>query len=349
MPDHSQTLELLPGDLPQAGELRSVAPGLFWLRMPLPLALDHVNLWVLEDGPGWCIIDTGLNTTELRSIWKQLLSGPLSGRPVTRLIVTHYHPDHAGLAGWLWQLQEPDERASVVMTTAEYLMCKALQLDDTDGHREQIAAFYTQAGMPAERVAFYRQRGNVYRQGVHDLPAPYVNVDDGQMLSIGGRQWQVIKGGGHALDMIMLHCVDEKLFISADQVLPFISPNVSVWPIAPYADPLTVFQASLSQLKNLPDDSLVLPCHGVPFHGLRGRIAELLRHHEERLGETLDACGGGATAEQILNVLFDRPLDDFQRLFAVGETLAHLNHLVTAGELQRQEAAGSPWVFSPAD
>lgn len=349
MPDHSSTLELLPGDVPERGELRSVAPGLFWLRMPLPLALDHVNLWVLEDGPGWCIIDTGLNTAELQSIWTQLLSGPLSGRPVTQLIVTHYHPDHAGLAGWLWQQSRPDERPNVVMSTAEYLMCKALQLDSTDGHRDQIAAFYTQAGMPADRVAFYRKRGNVYRQGVHDLPAPYVHVDDGQVLDIGGRQWQVIKGGGHALDMIMLHCLDEGLFISADQVLPFISPNVSVWPIAPYADPLTIFQSSLMQLQTLPRDCLVLPCHGVPFYGLHERISELLAHHKDRLADTLAACAGGVTAEQILSVLFDRPLDEFQRLFAVGETLAHLNHLVAAGELDQQEGAGSPWIFSPAN
>ncbi len=349
MPDHSSALETLPGDVPTAGDLREVAPGLFWLRMPLPLALDHVNLWVLEDGPGWCIIDTGLNTADLRSIWTQLLSGPLSGRPVTRLIVTHYHPDHAGLAGWLWQQWQPDERPTVVMSTTEYLMCKALQLDSTEGHRDQIAAFYEQAGMPAERVAFYRQRGNVYRQGVHDLPAPYVHVDEGQVLEIGARRWQVIKAGGHALDMIMLHCPDDKLFISADQVLPFISPNVSVWPIAPYADPLTIFRSSLSQLRSLPGDSLVLPCHGMPFYGLHGRISELLDHHDERLAQTLAACAGGVTAEQVLNVLFDRPLDDFQRLFAVGEALAHLNHLVVAGQLLRHEKAGSPWIFSPAN
>lgn len=346
MPDRAAHLEILPGELPEPGEMRLVVPGLYWLRMPLPLALNHVNLWVLEDGEGWCLIDTGLNTAELRGIWQTLLEGPLAGRPVKRLIVTHYHPDHAGLAGWLWQ-HPLVGRPPLLMTTLEYLTAKALQLDDTEGHRDQIESFYNAAGMAQERVAFYRARGNNYRSGVHDLPAPFVHLAPGQVLNIGGRDWRVLTGGGHSLDMIMLYCEAERLFISGDQVLPFISPNVSVWPMAPFADPLAEFKTSLGALAGLPEDCLVLPCHGVPFHGLRPRIAELLDHHEERLSETMDACGRGATAAQVMDVLFDRPLDDFQRLFAVGETLAHLNHLVETGGLQRDERRSAPWIYQP--
>lgn len=349
MPDHAANLEVLPLDIPQPGEMNEVAPGLFWLRMPLPLALNHVNLWVLEDGDGWCLIDTGMDTAELRAIWQGLLEGPLAGRPVTRLIVTHFHPDHAGLAGWLWQhpLVAQNGEPSLQMTALEYLMVKTMQLDDTEGHRDRIEGFYNAAGMAEERVAFYRKRGNNYRRAVHELSAPLVEIADGDVLTIGGRRWDVITAGGHCLDMATLHCAADNLYISADQVLPFISPNVSVWPLAPYADPLAKFKTSLTELSGLPGDSLVLPCHGVPFHGLHPRITDLLDHHEDRLGETVDACGKSATANQVSDVLFNRPLDDFQRLFALGETLAHLNNLVETGALERIERPDAPWIYQP--
>ncbi len=325
---------------PAAGQVLEVAPGVLWIRMPLPFALDHVNLWCLEDGDGWCLIDTGFPNDEIKAHWETLLSGPLAGRPVSRILATHMHPDHIGLAGWL------AERcgAEFIATQAEWLASRMLWLDDTDGLADAYGRFYRRAGLDDARVEMLVRRRSAYRHIVSPIPAVFRPIRHGDTLTIGGRDWQVLTGQGHSPEHACLFAPDLNLLIAGDQVLPKISPNISVWPSAPEADPLGEFLRSFAIFDGLPDDVLVLPSHGLPFRGLATRIAALAGHHDERLSVTLEACAAPAEAMAVTGALFPRQLDQHQMMFALGEALAHLNRLVTLGEIGRSLEDGR-WRF----
>jgi glyoxylase-like metal-dependent hydrolase (beta-lactamase superfamily II) len=316
---------------PETGTLVEVAPGIHWFRMPLPFALDHINLWVLDDGDGWTLVDTGVANDDTRAVWEALLAGPLAGRPVTRLVCTHFHPDHMGLAGWL------AERFGILMTASqgEWLYGRMLWLDESDEYRVLQREFYRRAGWDAEQLEALWGRGNTYRPRVGPIPPTYHRIQDCDVLTIGGRRWTVMIGQGHAPEHVSLWCEEANVLIAGDQVLPRISPIIGVWPQEPDGDPLGLFLASLPRFAALPADTLVLPSHGLPFQGLRERVADLIHHHDERLARTLAACSEPVTALEVLRVLFRRPLDAWQIGFATGETLAHLNHLVTRGALAR--------------
>lgn len=246
----AQTTVVYPFDgVPEAGETREVAPGVHWLRMPLPFKLDHINLWLLEDGEGWTIVDTGINSELTRDIWERLFAGPMGGKPVTRVICTHFHPDHMGLAGWLttrWGVP-------LSATLAEWLMGRMLWLDtDHDAVVKVQHAFYRRAGLDGDRLESLAGRGNQYVRGVSEIPHSFQRLRDGDMVDIGGRGWRVIVGHGHSVEHACLYCAETGVLISGDQVLPRISPNVSVWPNQPDADPLTLFLNSLAAFKGLP-------------------------------------------------------------------------------------------------
>jgi glyoxylase-like metal-dependent hydrolase (beta-lactamase superfamily II) len=319
------------GSPPPPGTAVRVTEGVHWVRMPLPFALDHINLWLLEDGTGWTVVDTGVSSARTRDHWESIFRTVLGGRPVTRVIVTHFHPDHIGLAGWFVERWQADFCTSLT----EWLFGRMLSLDTGAQNAPISEGFYRSAGLDAEAARRLAGRHAAYAQGVAPLPGRLKRLRAGDMVVTGALSWRVLIGRGHSPEQVCLHCEEQGILVAGDQVLPRISPNVSVWPSEPEADPLGDFLDSLAGLARLPDDTLVLPSHGEPFQGLRARIDALVSHHGARLEETLATCAAPSTVMEVTRGMFDRPLDDHQMMFAVGEALAHLNHLAAKGRVRR--------------
>lgn len=337
----SDSLEFPYGSAPPDAPVE-VATGVFWIRLPLPFKLDHVNVWLIADRDGWCLVDTGLRTEAVMAAWEGLFDGLLAGRPITRVIVTHMHPDHVGLAGWICE----KFGAPLLMSRSEWLYARMLALGDLDELTGAYRRFFHAAGVESDRIDVLAGRATRYRQGVVPPPSRFRQIADGDELTIGGYDWQVIAGEGHSSELLCLHCPGLDLLISADQVLPIISPNVGVWPSEPDADPLGRFIVSMEAFRPVPEDTLVLPSHHWPFRGLHDRIEQLLDHHDERLAATLAACAEPVTAAEVAATLFPKALDDHQATFAIGEALAHLNGLVKVGLVERVLGRDGRWRFT---
>ncbi len=321
---------------PGPGEAIEVAPGIRWARLPLPFRLDHVNVYLIDDDGGVAILDTGIDDRACRGAWAKLLAGPLAGQRITRLIVTHCHPDHVGLAKWL------ADRTGLTLETseAEYLTALIIHLDPGALEAEPYRNFYESNGLDEETTQAVMTRGHGYLKMVSGLPATFRRIIAGERLRIGGRDFHVLTGGGHAPEQIMLHLVEDKVFLSADQVLPRISPNVAVLARDPEGDPLGIFLRSLRALrKRIADDVLVLPGHDLPFYGLHRRIEAMLQHHEDRCATLVAACREEPhSAAELIPKIFHRALDAHQTGFAFGETLAHVNYLARRDRLRLAES-----------
>ena len=312
-----------------------VAPGVRWLRLPLPFALDHINVWLLADGDGWTLVDTGIGLSRIQPLWQQLFATALEGRPLTRILVTHYHPDHVGQAQWLSQ----QFNVQVWMPRQEFELAQRIHQASDEQTGEHIAALLSAHGLADERLERLRQRGNTFRRLVHSLPQQVEWLYDGQTLAIGERQWQVIIGRGHSPEHACLVSADGALLISGDQVLPRISTNISMRPGEEDKDPLGDFLASLERLSALPENIRVLPSHGLVFEGLHQRLKALQRHHELQIDRLLERCEHPQSARDVLSLMFRRPLDEHAILFAMGESIAHLHHLRLQGKLSQVEQA----------
>jgi glyoxylase-like metal-dependent hydrolase (beta-lactamase superfamily II) len=332
--------------LPDTGATLEVAPGVRWVRMQLPFALDHINLWLLEDAAGWTIVDCGITNDATQQAWEQVFERELNGRPVTRVIVTHMHPDHMGLAHWLTERWG----ARLWCSATDYNAARLASSSTTGFGGEAAAAFFSAHGLTdPEAVARVRARSNYYASMVPKVPAQFRRVQDGQVVRIGAHDWHAIAGFGHAPEHMSLHCPALDVLISGDMVLPRISTNVAVYDLEPEADSLALYLRSIERLRALPEHTLVLPSHGKPFTGLHERIDQLDQHHEERLAEVKAACAAAPTsAAELLPVLFKRKLDLHQTTFAMGEAIAHLHLLWHRGELARAKGADGVWRFTPA-
>ncbi len=345
----------LGDELPDPGRALDIAPGVRWVRMPLPFALDHINLWLLRDRidgeDGWTIVDCGIANDTTRGLWEEVFAHELDGLPVLRVIVTHMHPDHIGLADWLttrWSTPQRDCRMWISAT--DYNAARIASTSTTGFGGARSAAFMASHGLtdPAA-VEKIKARSNYYASMVPTVPLTFRRLMDGLRVRIGRHDWTGLAGHGHAPEHISLHGAGLGLLISGDMVLPRISTNVSVIDQEPEADSLSLYLGSIARLRALPADTLVLPAHGRPFRGLHERVDQLHAHHDERFADVLQACAERPqSAAELLPVLFRRPLDLHQTTFAMGESIAHLNALWLSGRLRRQRDGDGVYRFAPA-
>lgn len=321
---------------PAPGEALQVAPGLLWIRMPMSMALTHINLWAIDDGDGWAIVDTGLSTPETAAAWCQLFTGALGHRPVTRVFVTHMHPDHIGMAGWITR----KFGCRLWMTRLEYLSSRMLAADTGREAPEDGVRFYRRAGWSEEAIENYRARFGSFGKDMYAMPDSFRRLCDGERFTIGAHEWCVVVGTGHSPEHACLYCPELKLLIAGDQVLPKISSNVSVHPTEPDADPVSDWMESLAKLKReLPDDVLVLPAHNEPFRNLHGCLDNWTGDQERRLDRLRESLREPQRVIDLFGALFSRKIgsDPMLLYLATGETLACLRYLIRRGEAVAQE------------
>jgi len=326
---------------PAPGQVEQIAEGVYWARFAMPMSLDHINVWLLQDGDGWTVVDTCLNIGTARKNWEQLFSGVMAGRPVTRVICTHLHPDHVGLAGWL------TERfgCELWMSREEFLMCRAMASDTGREAPEVALRYYRAAGYDEEQLERYRKKFGNFGRAISPLPDSFRRLQDRETITIGGRYWQVIVGSGHSPEHACLYCPALKLLISGDQVLPRITPNVSVFPTEPKGDPLKEWLRSSARIRDiLPDDLLVLPAHEAPFYHLHVRLTQLIETHKTDLGKLFDYLQQPRRAVDCFPALFRREIDAASLGLATGETMAHLNCLLGRRRITRsRDEQGVDW------
>jgi glyoxylase-like metal-dependent hydrolase (beta-lactamase superfamily II) len=329
---------------PERGRTIEVAPGVHWIRMPLPFRLDHINLWVLDDGAGWAVVDTGVRNEDTAAVWRELFANAPDQRTLTRVFVTHMHPDHVGMAGWLTR----KFGVRLWMSRLEYLTCRVMVSDTGREAPPDALTFYRRAGWKPAAIETYSTRFGNFGKMIHPLPDSFQRIRDGDELRIGAHAWRVVVGSGHSPEHACLYCPELKLLISGDQVLPRISSNVSVNPTEPDADPMSEWLASLAKLKReVPDDVLVLPAHNDCFRGLHARLDALASGQEKALQRLRRSLQEPKRAVDVFGALFARPIGESDVALlgmATGESVACLNHLVRRGEASRDiDVDGVAW------
>jgi len=315
---------------PRQGETMHVTDDILWLRMPLPFSLNHINLWLIRDNASWVIVDTGVDTRHSRKVWHATFDAAMGGDPASHVVATHLHPDHVGCAGWLVRHFGVD----FWMSRDEYLLCRILAADTGKRAPEEGIRFYAAAGFSAEQLETYQDSFGMFGRFVHPLPEAYRRLSDGDRIDFGKSHWEVIVGRGHSPEHACLYNPERNILIAGDQLLPTISPNVSVWPTEPLANPLKNWFSSLDTLKaRLPADVLVLPAHGKPFRGAHHRLEKMAREHEDRLDQLLEICARPQRVTDMFASIYRSKIDDGNRIMATGEAVAHLNYLCNIGTM----------------
>lgn len=331
---------------PEPGTAIEVAPGVLWMRLPLPMALDHVNVYALDDGDGWTLIDTGMSSSRGRAAWEALLAGPLAGRPVRRVVVTHHHPDHIGLAGWF-----QEQGAELVTTRTAWLYARMLQLDVETLPTAQTLDFWRGAGMdPVIYARRSQERPTGFSTMVAPLPLGYTRIVEGELLRMGGRDWIVRMGDGHAPEHATFWQVDGDLVIGGDQLLPGISANIGAYATEPMADPLTEWIAACARFEpHVTDRQLVLPGHKLPFTGLPLRLRQMVDNHHGALDRLRRHLTSPLVASECFVPLFGRQITGDAYGLALVESVAHLNHLLKLGEVRRWRRQDGAWLWQRID
>jgi glyoxylase-like metal-dependent hydrolase (beta-lactamase superfamily II) len=328
---------------PAYGELTDVLPGLYWVRLPLPMTVNHVNCWLLDDGPGWTLVDCGMNTDEIFEIWDALLRGLLRSRPLQNLTLTHAHIDHAGFAGYLVK----ESKCTVRLPLAEWLNGWMMWHEREEGAGEQLVSFIKCNGASDEAAEAIAQAQRKPKYLGLRPPREFTRIRDGDAVTMGQREWRVITTGGHSPEHASFHCEKDRILISGDQVLSHIAPSLVVPSSQPDANPMHDYLESLGRFDLLPADTLVLPSHGLPFRALHARLAQLREYHRARLDDVASVVAGDVSAFAIAQEVFPRVLYANPRL-AFGESLACLNMLASTGRLTRNVDAAGSIVFAPA-
>ena len=328
---------------PAEGEAIEVAEGVLWIRLPLPMALDHVNVYALDDGESWTIVDTGFASKRSRAIWEQVLAGPLAGKPVGRVIVTHHHPDHVGLAGWF----QSEHGATLWTTRTAWLFSRMLQLDEQAVPAQETVAFYQSAGMdPKILEARRNERPFNFADVVHPMPLGFKRIKEGDVIRIGGRDWDVRIGNGHAPEHATFWSRDDNLVLSGDQILPSISSNIGVYATEPEADPVGDWMEACERLSQYArEDHLVLGGHKTPFTGLPLRMRQLIDNHHGALKRLEDFIADPRVAGDCFPPLFKRKIGSSEYGLALVEAFAHLNHLYQTGKASRTMREDGAWVW----
>lgn len=332
-----------PFEAPNFGEFLEVLPGVRLLRLPLPYKLDSINVWAIDDGDGWTLVDTGTWTEKSMAIWDHLLSEPFFDRPLKRVVATHMHPDHVGMAGFLTRKYG----VSLFMPRLEYLTCRTLVSDTGCDAPEDGLRFYREAGWSPAALDVYKARFGGYGKFIYKLPDSYSRIEDGQIILIGDHYWEVITGAGHSPEHACLYCSELKVLISGDQVLPRISPNVSVYPTEPEANPMAEYLTSIETLlTRVPSDVLVLPSHQDCFFGLHERIKKITLSQNLAIDRLRILLTKPQRVCDVFVALFNRPIteaDPIQLQFATGEALACLNYLIYTKEVRKEVKSEVAW------
>ena len=332
---------------PDRGAAVEVADGILWMRLPLPMKLDHVNVYALDDGDSWTVIDTGFASKLGREIWGALMAGPLGGKPVTRVIVTHHHPDHVGLAGWF----QTDHGADLITTRTAWLFSRMLTLDRQEVLPPETLAFYRSAGM-AQRIYDQRleEKPFNFADVVAPMPLGFTRIRQGDSIVMGGRTWDIHIGNGHAPEHATFWSRDDDIVISGDQILPSISPNLGVYATEPMADPVADWIEACERLSALARPGhLVLGGHKLPFTGLAMRMRQLIDNHHGALSRLIDHLDEPRSAAECFAPLFKRSIGDGEYGLALVEAVAHVSHLYQTGQVTRDRRADGAWVYRRKD